>query len=276
MGTIQLIALTFSIASSFFKVLSKAKDPDFKYIDILNSQLQSFQLKFTERLENRLSSKTIKVLLSNRKLTGRKRIAFDNNVYKIAILSDELENVKQLNFSLQKFESNNIEFEKKCSDLHNSLQEEICLKGVLLAKNQNLSNQLDSLKDTNSCLINYVKSINKKVGTAIVEKFSEITENNKSRKIKEFKSKAETALWFVESYGLVPQYLKLESTDGQTVKVDFNPSSSKSSYQDLPEEERQKIKYLLFILEKFNVRELTVFCDGLPRTYLVSSMPGRY
>jgi hypothetical protein len=52
----------------------------------------------------------------------------------------------------------------------------------------------------------------------------------------------------------------------------------KSSYQDLPEEERQKIKDLLFILEKFNVsesakRELTVFCDGLPRAYLVSSMP---
>jgi serine protease inhibitor len=52
------------------------------------------------------------------------------------------------------------------------------------------------------------------------------------------------SLWFVESYGLVPQYLKLESTDGQTVKVDFNPSSSKSSYQDLSEEERQKIKDL--------------------------------
>jgi hypothetical protein len=55
-----------------------------------------------------------------------------------------------------------------------------------------------------------------------------------------FKSKAETALWFVESYGLVSQYLKLESTDRQTVKVEFNSSPSKSSYQDLPEEERQK------------------------------------
>jgi hypothetical protein len=110
LGTIQQIALTFSITSSFFK--AKDKYPDFKYIDILNSQLQSFQLKFTERLESRLSSKTIKVLLSNRKLTGRKRIAFDNNVHKIAIFSDELENVKQLNFSLQKFESDNIEFEK--------------------------------------------------------------------------------------------------------------------------------------------------------------------
>jgi hypothetical protein len=122
---------------------SKPKDKytDFKFLDILNSQLQSFQIKFTERLEKRLSSKTIKVLLSNRKLTGRKRIAFDNNVHNIAIFSDELENVKQLNFSLQKFESDNIEFEKKCSDLHNSLQEEICLNGVLLAKNQNLSNR---------------------------------------------------------------------------------------------------------------------------------------
>ena len=46
-------------------------------------------------------------------MTGRKRIAFDNNVHKIAIFSDELENVKQLNFSLQKFESDNIEFDKK-------------------------------------------------------------------------------------------------------------------------------------------------------------------
>jgi hypothetical protein len=51
-------------------------------------------------------------LLSNITLTGRKRIAFDSNVHKIAIFSDELENVKQLNFSLQKFESDNIEFEK--------------------------------------------------------------------------------------------------------------------------------------------------------------------
>jgi hypothetical protein len=45
-------------------------------------------------------------------LTGRKRLAFDSNVHRIAIFSDELENVKQLNVSLQKFESDNIEFEK--------------------------------------------------------------------------------------------------------------------------------------------------------------------
>ena len=91
----------------------------------------------------------------------------------------------------------------------------------MLTKKQNLSNQLDSLKDTNSRLIDYVKSINKTVGTANSEKeFSEITENNKSRKIKEFNSKTVTALWFLESYGLVPQYLKLESTEQASIGSD--------------------------------------------------------
>jgi hypothetical protein len=46
----------------------------------------------------------------------------------------------------------------------------------LLGKKQNLSNQLDSLKDTNSRLIDYVKLINTKVGTANSGKeFSEIS-----------------------------------------------------------------------------------------------------
>jgi hypothetical protein len=66
-------------------ILDVAKDkyPDFKYIDILNSQLQSYQLKFTERHENRLSSKTIKILLSNRKLTGSQKIStsFGSNYF---------------------------------------------------------------------------------------------------------------------------------------------------------------------------------------------------
>jgi hypothetical protein len=83
-------------------------------------------------------------------------------------LKKELE---QLNFSLHQFESDNIEFEKKWPDLHNRLQEEIFLKGVLLGKNQNLSNQLDSLKDTYSRHIDYVKLINTKVGTANRPKF---------------------------------------------------------------------------------------------------------
>ena len=120
-------------------MLSKANNTyiGFKYIDILNSQLQSFQLKFTERLENRLSSKNIKVLLSNRKLTGRKRIAIDSNVHKLAIFSDELENVKQLNFSLQKFENKGI---NKITELRTILQRE-STKSQVYTQTQSVNNR---------------------------------------------------------------------------------------------------------------------------------------
>jgi hypothetical protein len=120
-------------------VLSKANNTyiGFKYIDILNSQLQSFQLKFTERLENRLSSKNIKVLLSNRKLTGRKRIAIDSNVHKLAIFSDELENVKQLNFSLQKFENKG---NNKITELRTILQRE-STKSQVYTQTQSVNNR---------------------------------------------------------------------------------------------------------------------------------------
>jgi hypothetical protein len=64
---------------------------------------------------------------------------------------------------------------------------------------------------------------------------------------------------------------------GRLLNVDFNPSSSKSSYQDLPEEERQKIKDLLFILEKFNgtlkkepvIENVRAICWIVPQKYLL-------
>ena len=146
----------------------------------------------------------------------------------------------------------------------------------MIDKTENLSDQLENLKIKNGQLFTYVKSMNKKIGTSNSGKpLADISEANKARKINEFKSKAETALWFAESYGLTPSYLKLQSSNGKDIKIDFKATSSSSSYQQLPNDEKQKIKDLLFILEKFNVsesayRELTMFSDDLPRKYLIA------
>ena len=60
----------------------------------------------------------------------------------------------------------------------------------------------------------------------------------------EFKSKAETALWFAETYGLVPQSLKLSNNSFESIKIDF--SIKQYNYQDLINEEKKKI-------ERFNI-----------------------
>jgi hypothetical protein len=72
----------------------------------------------------------------------------DQTIYNIAIFSDELENVKQLNFSLQKFESDNIEFEKSVLIYIIIYRKKYVLRGLCSGKSwyENLLD--DGLKST--------------------------------------------------------------------------------------------------------------------------------
>lgn len=60
-----------------------------------------------------------------KKLKGRKRLNYENELHKIAVFSNELENVHNLNFKICNFSQKKLELEKKCSDLHKCLLEEI-------------------------------------------------------------------------------------------------------------------------------------------------------
>jgi hypothetical protein len=67
------------------------------------------------------------------------------------------------------------------------------------------------VQNDNASLIECVKSLVKKIVNRNPGKqFQEVSDKNKGRKLSEFKSKAEIALWFAETYGLVlKQSLKL-------------------------------------------------------------------
>ena len=98
-------------------------------------------------------------------------------------------------------------FVYKCPDLHKCLLEEI-------NTNRKLCKQIQHIKivqNDNASLIECVKSLVKKIVNRNPGKqFQEVSDKNKGRKLSEFKSKAEIALWFAETYGLVlKQSLKL-------------------------------------------------------------------
>ena len=61
----------------------------------------------------------------------------DSNVHKLAIFSDELENVKQLNFSLQKFENKG---NNKITELRTILQRE-STKSQVYTQTQSVNNR---------------------------------------------------------------------------------------------------------------------------------------
>ncbi|XP_066028918.1 uncharacterized protein [Pocillopora verrucosa] len=72
------------------------------------------------------------------------------------------------------------------------------------------------------------------------------------RHIKEIREKADTAMWFSETYGLTPKSLSLEDNTGQMINVnfksqEFNQGQPNKPYDNLDEEEKEKIRALLFI-----------------------------
>lgn len=121
------LALSLSVKISFFRELSRTKDkfPEFSFTDIVNTQIVYLQLKFTARLESRFHEKTNLVLRNLKKFTGRKRMSYENEIHRIAVFSNEIEDVKSLNFKLVEFQESNIELEKQHSDLFEKLQEEV-------------------------------------------------------------------------------------------------------------------------------------------------------
>jgi hypothetical protein len=73
--------------------------------------MAAIQLKLSERLENRFEDKTNYDMRKLKKLTGRKRLNYENELNKIAVFSNELENVHNLNFKICNFSQENLELE---------------------------------------------------------------------------------------------------------------------------------------------------------------------
>jgi hypothetical protein len=73
--------------------------------------MAAVQLKLSERLENRFEDKTNYVMRKLKRLTGRKRLDYENELNKIAVFSNELENIHNLNFKICNFSQENLELE---------------------------------------------------------------------------------------------------------------------------------------------------------------------
>ena len=71
----------------------------------------------------------------------------------------------------------------------------------------------------------------------------------------EFKSKAETALLFAETW-ISTSMLKLSNNSFESIKIDFSDTVKQYNYQDLANEEKKKLKDLIFILDRFWISDM--------------------
>lgn len=83
--------------------------------------------------------------------------------------------------------------------------------------------------------------------------FADVSERQKRRQIEVLSTKAQKALWFVETYGLSISGISV--TDGNGVGVDVpmstEPAAEKRIFQNLPPSEQENVEKVLFLMDKF-------------------------
>lgn len=79
-----------------------------------------------------------------------------------------------------------------------------------------------------------------------------------------------------ESYGLTLDRATFSEESGNTYELSFSNNKQKKSFNELPEDEKEKIKQILFIQDKFCIgdaayHEVTMAAGGeeMPRSYLI-------
>lgn len=244
------ILVSINVSSVFLSELYKAKgeNSDLSYLAILNTQITGFQLSST-RLEERLKALSYKVhnLYRKKCKNGNHRRNLNEKRHTIAIYESELLDVINLNVRLSNFEKKNIILDKKCRKLYDQLQTEIKARLMYEKKTEKNIAEIASLTDSvnSHCVF-------KNVGKS----FNELSSRSqKSVILQQFQSDCEKALWFAESYGLIPSMLKFRSTtDDKFFNVDLE-TKHPSNFDQLSINDKRKLQELVYILDRFAVSD---------------------
>ena len=140
--------------------------------------------------------------------------------------------------------------EKLYEDLRNAInrKKEIELKldskeadhDQLLSKNKELKAYIDKLSSVDELKNN---------GKGILE----VGERQQRRKLKELKTSVERTLWFAETYGLSLNSARFSDQKGSNYTLSYCTDQEKKSFKDLPDEDQDKIKEILFIQDRFSI-----------------------
>ncbi|CAC5380027.1 unnamed protein product [Mytilus coruscus] len=143
----------------------------------------------------------------------------------------------------------------------------------LKLKSDDYQKNLRFYEEANTALNKYIENQQ----SPLVNKGKTIPEcksrKQSTKKISILKERVNKALWFAKSFGVDLQELKVDDSAGSTHDLLKNTKPA-GRYDQMPETEQDKVKSLLYVLDKFGVsddayHELAVYNNGLPRSYLI-------
>lgn len=285
------IVLTIIVSYQWLRHLYEArkKGLTFDFIEVLNTYLAdnycSIKIKRgCTRIEERLRRACSQV---EKKFEGKNGSAYRKLSEKemmIAVRADEVVTYTQLEHELEKEKSksqqlliDNDILQNRCEELYGQMvQLEAKNKDAEKQQTKNLD-EIDKLLNQNEQLQSYITRLGQDIEFQNKSgKVNEVGNRQQRRKLKELKTRVEQALWFAKTFGLELESVSFSDLEGSSHSLNYSNNQEKKGYKDLPEDKKEKVKSVLFALDKFCVgeaayHELTMTPGGqsLPRSYLI-------
>ena len=250
------------------------------YVEILNAILsEETGLKLredNERIEGRLRRECGQIVRKSSEKRGSSHRKLFEKELKLAVQLDDLASMAELEKKLAAEQLKNKDLEKRCEDLVKELFKAQDAERMASENFARAEEEIANLKNENRNLHDYLEGLGQNVGFSNSgKKITETGDRQQRRKLKELKSNVEKALWFAKTFGLDLQNVSFTDENGVSHTLSYN-GNEKRGYKDLPEEEKQKVRNILFILDKFCIgeaayHELTMVSpdSDLPRSYLI-------
>ncbi|KAJ7327833.1 hypothetical protein OS493_026112 [Desmophyllum pertusum] len=203
----------------------------------------------------------------------------DEKVYKLSVRRMETESIEALKAEVEKCQNELEEWKRKYVDLENEKKK---LYDNMKNEINKLGEEITDLKQVNKDLAEYVETLERKESLKCQgRKLDQLSPKQVGRKLKLLQNKAQCALWFCKSYGLELKNIEIEDQNGHSHKLDYCGMTSSGNYENLSQNEKNKIDQVLFLMDKFCMgddvyHELTMMAEGLPKSYLIKQSRAQF
>lgn len=270
-----------------------SKFPHLSYLELLRTSHPDLPFNILpdcSRLEERFRVLSCSAYNQCRVLKGAVRQRQLQRVRVINVFPEEMTNVSGLSRRLEEAEKENEELRRKIGEVDERCEElllELLEARMELEKEQGKAQDLEieaeALGRENADLKNYLDHLEEQVVCSNCsgdlanqsKPIHQLGERQKIRKIKVLGTRAEKALWFMNSFGAKLDSLTVVDKQGNTHQLPIgNMGNSKSVFSQLSETEKDKIRAILYIMDRFCVsdaayHEFTMTINGLEKSYLV-------
>jgi len=184
------------------------------------------------------------------------------------VTTSELETkIRKANEKSNALLTENAVLKDRCEELYSKWMECKAKKEESVEDLAEANTKIDNLCAENEKLQSYVEKLGEDIDFGNNGKtLNEVRKRQQRRKLRELKTNFERALWFAETFGVTLNSVTFSEKVCSSHTL-FYEKSEKNSFNDLPEEEQDKLKSVLFVLDKFCIgdaayQESTMYIGG--------------